>query len=134
TLIKNTAWETGIASSIHAAVRWAESTQAGALAIVLGDQPLLDVAHVTALRDAWLAGAALVASRFTGIVGAPAIFDRARWSELAALDGDQGAGRLLRSEDVVIIDWAGGALDVDTEDDVIRAIADSARDRPAAAP
>lgn len=119
TLITNDAWRDGIASSIRAAVRWAEMTAAGALAIVLGDQPLLGVAHVTALRDAWLSGAPLVASRFSGVLGAPAVFDRSRWSALAQLEGDQGAGRLLRTEDVVAIDWAGGAVDVDTEEDVV---------------
>ncbi len=126
TSITNDAWQDGIASSIHAAVRWAETTAAGALAIVLGDQPLLSVAHLTALRDAWLAGAELVASRFSGVLGAPAVFDRSRWSALVQLDGDQGAGRLLRTEDVVAVDWAGGAVDVDTEEDVVGL---TARDR-----
>jgi len=120
TLITNDAWHDGIASSIRAAVRWAETTAAGALAIVLSDQPLLGVSHVTALRDAWLAGADLVASRFLGVVGAPAVFDRSRWSDLARLDGDQGAGRLLRTQDVVAVDWADGAVDVDTDEDVGR--------------
>ena len=119
TLVANEAWADGLASSIRAAVRWAETTSADALAIVLGDQPLLAVPHVTALRDAWLAGADLVASRFGGVLGAPAVFDRARWIDLAQLQGDQGAGRLLRTEDVVAIDWPGGAVDVDTEDDVV---------------
>jgi xanthine dehydrogenase accessory factor len=119
TLVTNDAWPEGIASSIRAAVRWAETTAAGALAIILGDQPLLSVAHLTALRDAWLAGADLVASRFAGVRGAPAVFDRARWGELARLDGDQGAGRLLRTEDVVAVDWAGGAVDVDTDQDLV---------------
>ena len=128
TLITNDAWHDGIASSIRAAVRWAETTSAGALAIVLGDQPLLGVPHVTALRDAWLSGAPLVASRFSGVLGAPAVFDRSRWSELARLDGDQGAGRLLRAEDVVAVDWAGGAVDVDTEADVV-GLAARRRDR-----
>lgn len=117
--IVNDTWSEGIASSIRAAVRWAETTSAGALVIVLGDQPLLSVEHLTAVRDAWLAGGALVASRFEGILGPPAIFDRSRWGELAALEGDQGAGRLLRTEDVVAIDWHGGSVDVDTDDDVL---------------
>ena len=123
TLVTNDAWPEGIASSIRAAVRWAETTAAGALAIVLGDQPLLGVAHLTALRDAWLGGADLVASRFAGVRGAPAVFDRARWGELARLEGDQGAGRLLRTEDVVAVDWAGGAVDVDTDQDLVELLA-----------
>lgn len=130
TLVGNDAWQDGLASSIRAAVRWAETTSASALAIVLGDQPLLAVPHVTALRDAWLAGADLVASRFSGVLGAPAVFDRSRWHDLAQLQGDQGAGRLLRTEDVVAVDWAGGAVDVDTEDDVAGLTA-SARSRTA---
>jgi xanthine/CO dehydrogenase XdhC/CoxF family maturation factor len=116
--VVNDGWEHGIASSIRAGVRWAETTNAGALLIVLADQPLLDVAHLTALRDAWLAGAPIVASRFAGIVGAPAVFDRSQWAALAQLEGDQGAGRLLRGDGVVAIDWAGGSVDVDTVEDV----------------
>jgi xanthine dehydrogenase accessory factor len=120
TTLTNERWSEGIASSVRAAVAWAETTSAHALAIVLGDQPLLSVEHLTALRDGWLAGAALVASRFDGTIGAPAVFDRSRWGELATLTGDQGAGRLLRTEDVVVIDWPAGSVDVDTEDDVHR--------------
>jgi len=116
--ITNPAWQTGIASSIRAAVEWARRTGAHALVITLADQPLLEVTHLAALRDAWLAGAPIAASRFAGVVGAPAIFDRSAWDELANLTGDQGAGRLLRDREVVAIDWPAGALDVDTDDDV----------------
>ncbi|MDB4957164.1 MAG: hypothetical protein JWO36_4733 [Myxococcales bacterium] len=120
--VDNEAWQEGIASSIRTGVRWAESTNAGALLIVLGDQPLVTGEHLASLRDAWLAGAPIAASRFTGILGAPAIFDRSRWSQLARLEGDQGAGRLLRGGDVIGVDWPDGALDIDTQDDV-RALA-----------
>jgi xanthine dehydrogenase accessory factor len=120
--LANDAWQDGLASSIRAGLRWADTTNAGALLIVLGDQPLVTVEHLSALRDAWLAGAPIAASRFGGILGAPAIFDRSRWTALAQLEGDQGAGRLLRAEDVIAIDWPDGALDIDTADDV-RALA-----------
>ncbi|WP_437774950.1 NTP transferase domain-containing protein [Sorangium sp. So ce1097] len=116
--IANDGWDEGIASSIRAAVRWAEASKADALLIALADQPLITVEHLTALRDAWLAGAPIAASRFDGVVGAPAVFDRSRWDALSRLEGDQGAGRLLRAESVAAIDWAGGAIDVDTPDDV----------------
>jgi xanthine dehydrogenase accessory factor len=116
--VTNELWQEGIASSIRAAVRWAESSNAGALLITLSDQPLITPAHLVALRDAWLAGAPIAASRFRGILGAPAIFDRSRWDALARLEGDQGAARLLRDADVVAIDWPAGAVDIDTADDV----------------
>jgi CTP:molybdopterin cytidylyltransferase MocA len=87
---------------------------------VLADQPLLAAAHLAALRDAWRAGAPIAASRYADTLAVPAIFDRACWPALAALTGDQGAGRLLRSgaAPVVAIDWPDGAIDVDTPADV----------------
>jgi len=118
--IANGAWQEGIASSIRAATKWAEASRANALVIVLGDQPLITGAHLAALRDAWLAGAPIAASRYDNILGAPAIFDRSKWPLLAQLQGDQGAGRLLYGEPCVAIDWTGGAIDVDTNDDVAR--------------
>jgi xanthine dehydrogenase accessory factor len=127
TVITNDGWKEGIASSIRAAVRWAESTCAQGLAIVLGDQPLLRVSHLSELRDRWLLGADLVASRFAGVLGAPAVFDRSQWSDLERLEGDRGAARLLRRDNVVAVDWAGGALDVDTEGDVAACMATAAR-------
>ncbi|MDX2087257.1 MAG: NTP transferase domain-containing protein [Kofleriaceae bacterium] len=114
----NEAWAEGIASSIRAGVAWAETTSARAIQIVLGDQPLLASSHLSALRSAWLAGAPAVGSRYQGVVGAPALFDRSLWPELAGLAGDQGAGRLLRDSKVAAIDWEGGAVDVDTVEDV----------------
>jgi xanthine dehydrogenase accessory factor len=116
--VANPGWSEGIASSIRAAVRWAEATGAGALLIALADQPLISADHLAALRAAWLAGAPVVASRFADTVGAPAIFDRSRWSALLELAGDQGAGRLLRAEGVIALDCPAGAFDVDTDDDV----------------
>lgn len=133
TLVTNESWSEGIASSIRAAVRWAETTSAHALLIVLGDQPLLTVEHLTALRSAWLGGANLVASRFGEVIGAPAVFDRSQWATLSTLTGDQGAGRLLRGDDVTVVEWAAGAIDVDTEDDV-RALPLSAIPSPATRP
>jgi xanthine/CO dehydrogenase XdhC/CoxF family maturation factor/CTP:molybdopterin cytidylyltransferase MocA len=116
--IVNDDWQQGIASSIRAGLRWAQTTTAGALLIVLADQPLLDVAHITALRDTWLAGAPIVASRFDGVCAAPAVFDRSLWPALAQLEGDQGAGGLLRADGIAAIDWEPGAIDVDTADDM----------------
>jgi len=61
-----------------------------------------------------------VGSRYDGSIGVPAIFPRAHFDRLYALEGDRGAKSLLRG-DVVAIDWPDGAVDVDTEADVSRA-------------
>jgi len=116
--IANPGWEEGLASSIRAAVRWAESTSAAALVIALADQPLLAPTHLVALRDAWLSGAPVAGSRYADTLGPPAIFDRSHWPALLRLEGDRGAAALLRAPDAVAIDWPDGAVDVDTEADL----------------
>ncbi len=116
----NDDWKTGMASSIRAGVRWAQSTPANALVIVLVDQLRIGATHLLALRDAWLAGAPIAASRWDEVVGAPALFDRGRWEALAGLEGDHGANALLRSPEVVAIDCPLGALDIDTPIDIAR--------------
>lgn len=116
--IANEGWQEGVASSIRAAVQWARGQGADALLLALADQPLLTTAHLAALRDAWLAGAPAVGSRFDDVIGAPAVFDQSRWDELSRLEGDHGAGTLLRSAEVAVVDWPGGAVDVDTPEDV----------------
>ena len=114
--VHNAGWEEGIASSIRAAVAWAGDARA--LLLVLGDQPFVAGDHLVALCDAWRAGAQMVASRYDGVLGAPAVFDRSRWPLLAALEGDQGAGKVLRAEQVTAIDCADAAIDIDTVDDL----------------
>ncbi len=129
TRIVNESWQEGIASSIRAAVQWAETTAASALVIALADQPLLAADHLAALRDAWLGGAPIAASRFADTIGPPAIFDRSCWPELARLTGDKGGAHLLRGPDVIAIDWPDGAVDVDTPDDVAKLARHESRPR-----
>ncbi|HEU0031436.1 MAG TPA: NTP transferase domain-containing protein [Kofleriaceae bacterium] len=116
--IANPRWEEGIAASIRAAIAWARSTGADAVIVALGDQPRIATEQLAKLRGAWLAGAAIAASRHGDVVGAPAIFDRSRWPMLEQLTGDRGAGALLRDPDVVTIDCPDAALDVDTVEDL----------------
>jgi xanthine dehydrogenase accessory factor len=123
-LIENERWQEGVASSIRAGVAWARENGCGGLLIALADQPRIPNTHLVALCDAWFGGAPVVATRWRDVrvglvVGAPAIFDRSRWDALARLEGDRGAGPMLQGRDVVAIDCAAGALDVDTPEDLI---------------
>lgn len=116
--LANAAWDEGIASSVRAAVTWAQGRGAAALVLVLADQPLIDGAHVDRLVEAWRAGAPAAASVYGGVLGVPAIFDAALFAELLALEGDRGAARVLRDrEDVARVSWPEGAVDVDTDAD-----------------
>jgi xanthine dehydrogenase accessory factor len=116
-VLRNDAWAEGLASSIREAVAWATSRGASALVTILADQPLLDRAHVDRLIDVWRAGAPAAASVYGGALGVPALFGASLFEELAALEGDRGAARVLRGRtDVAKIPWPEGEVDVDTEE------------------
>ena len=119
TLIENPSWEGGLSSSVKHAVLWARTMGAPALIVLLGDQPLLDAAHLEALTAAWRAGADVVASFYAERAGVPALFDASILHELETLEGDAGAARILRGRaGVATIQWPAGEVDIDTEEDV----------------
>ena len=114
---------TGMASSIRAAVAaLAElSPAADAILLVLVDQPTVD----GALLDRVMAAAAatgLAACTYEGAIGPPACFGRDWFDDLGALSGDRGARALLEAhrERVALVEFPGGAFDVDREADYVR--------------
>ncbi len=114
----NVLWTEGIASSIRCAVAWALRSGCDGLALVACDQPRLHAAHVDALVALHHRRGTAVASRYAGVVGTPAVFGATEFSSLLALAGDTGARHLLAAAPT--IDWAAGAYDLDTPDDVAR--------------
>lgn len=92
--------------------------------IFLGDMPLIpsEVAH--ALVAAWNAAARApfaAAPRHQGRIGHPVLFGRRAFAALAALDGDRGAGQLLRDrDDIACVDWPTDAIhhDIDRREDL----------------
>jgi molybdenum cofactor cytidylyltransferase len=115
-------WARGLGSSVGAGVRAAARAcpAVGAVVLLASDQPRLAPAVVRALRERWEAGdARIVACRYGGTVGVPALFDRALFGELLALDGPLGAKPVLQAHagELVALDWPEGAIDVDTPAD-----------------
>lgn len=90
----------GLSASMRAAVAHAESDPAvDRLLVMLVDQYAVDMdwlRNLLALADAH--PQRMVASRYDGIRGVPAVFPRTSFAALAALRGDQGARSLLRDE------------------------------------
>lgn len=120
----NEQWQTGIASSIHAgldAIVRAAADCDGAIVLVC-DQPKLTSEHLqTLMRGFALSGnAAIVASRYAGALGVPAIFPRSVFDDLRLLKGDQGARALLQNPTCVLveIEFIGGEVDIDTPEDL----------------
>ncbi len=118
--VENLLWREGIASSIRCGMGILGPTCEAALLVVC-DQPALSAAHLDAMIEACgKAPGRAGASAYGGSVGVPALFPRSFFGELLLLEGDRGAQRVLiaHRESLLEIPWPGGAIDVDTPEDV----------------
>lgn len=94
---RNRRWESGQASSVHAAVRFARAQDCTALIVMVADQPRVTAAHLNALiweYDQGRVQAYLSANDRAH--GNPCLFDRSLYDDLLALEGDEGARALFR--------------------------------------
>lgn len=125
-VLANVGWESGIASSIVAGVAAVQRLrpEADALMILVCDQPKLCAGHLEALIGSYRGAteSSIVASRYAGIAGIPAIFPASQFPRLRALEGDAGARFLLREPEcpMILVDFAGGEEDIDTPEDLAR--------------
>jgi len=120
-VVFNPQWEQGIASSICAGLGALDAGAAGAL--LLGcDQTRLTASHLRAMMEAFAAQPApsIVASRYAGVLGIPALFPRSAFPELLALRGDKGARALLLQPSCPLlpIEFPGGEIDIDLPADL----------------
>ena len=130
--VVNALWETGMASSVRAGLLAAleEAPEASAVVLLLCDQPHVTRETVAALVAAHReVGASVVASRYDGSFGAPALFTRPLFAELARLEGDSGAKQVItrHASEAHFVSFPEGELDVDTPDDFSRLQSPAAR-------
>lgn len=112
----------GMTSSIVCGVR--ATAGAGGWAICLADMPCIRQQTMVQLRETW-DGERILLPRYREQAGHPVIFPREYFAQLTALQGDQGARRVVQdSSDVVYLDVAdpGVLLDIDTPADLQQAI------------
>lgn len=96
-IVHNPDWPLGMATSIRAGIRALPSATNAAL-LLLADQPRVTAAHLRALVEARrLARTTASATAYRSGVGVPALFTRALFGDLLALQGDRGAAKLLRA-------------------------------------
>ncbi len=120
-IVINRDWREGIGSSIRAGVARLPATCSGVM-LVLADQAAVTVGDLQRLLSAWKRQPEYVAAAvYSGAVGVPAIFPRARFQDLIDLRGDVGARMLLQRnpERVVRVPMESAALDIDTPEDLL---------------
>jgi CTP:molybdopterin cytidylyltransferase MocA len=122
-VVENPAWTEGMASSLREGIGALRqfSRRLEAAVVALCDQPGFSAAAVESLLAAHRAtGLGIVAARYTGRLGAPALFTRAHFPALAALTGEEGARDLLNGATAVVaaVDLPELARDLDTPADL----------------
>jgi molybdenum cofactor cytidylyltransferase len=114
--------DSGMGLSLAHAIRHAPlpAHGAGGWLMALGDMPFVAEATLQALVRAIGDGAGIAAPLFDGRRGNPVAFGAVHHAALLALDGDQGARRLLASSPVttIAVPDPGILRDIDTQGDL----------------
>jgi len=117
----NPDWPSGLASSIRAGLAALLAAEPGLDAVLLApcDQPALSPEVIARLAALHRATGRIAAARYSGRIGAPAVFGREHFAALGALNGDEGARKLLngQSESVAAADLPDLGVDLDTPAD-----------------
>jgi molybdenum cofactor cytidylyltransferase len=120
-VVVNQEWREGVASSIRTAVARLPPTCSGVM-LLLADQAAVSADDLQRLAGSWRKQPQYIAAAvYAGTIGAPAIFPRARFRDLAQLRGDAGARSLLRRnpDRIVRVPMPSAAIDVDTPEDLL---------------
>lgn len=121
-VVDNPYWRSGMGSSVSAGVRWLrhEGTESAAIAILLGDQPLVTADHLKEMRTRLHRGSAdVIAAEYSGTLGVPALFKRKLFTTLSELPPSAGARHFLRHPGLNVEPFPlpEAALDIDTPAD-----------------
>ncbi|MGD0412845.1 MAG: nucleotidyltransferase family protein [Verrucomicrobiota bacterium] len=125
TVAMNPQWTEGMSSSIRAGLKALAPGSAGpnAVIIMLCDQPLISAQFLDRLVAVHQSsGKGIVAAAYGGEGGAPALFSRAYYPELAALRGSRGAKAVIvrHAKDAERIALPEAGMDVDRREDLPR--------------
>jgi molybdenum cofactor cytidylyltransferase len=121
-IVVNRHWEEGMSSSIVCGLKTLlKSTPSISQAIImLCDQPFVDAEILNRLiAEKHDSEKAIAACTYDNTLGTPVLFDKSFFSKLLALDGQQGAKKLVfdHVEQVVSVPFPFGNIDIDTVDD-----------------
>jgi molybdenum cofactor cytidylyltransferase len=122
-ITENAAWSEGMAASIREGITTLQqfSRRLEAAVIALCDQPAFSAATIAQLiATQRTSGRSIVAARYAGRHGAPALFLREHFPALTHLTGETGARALLNDTPglVASVDLPQFAVDLDTPADL----------------
>lgn len=113
-------WSEGLSASLRTGVHTLPNAARGVF-VVLVDQPELDAAGLDRLREvACREPHSALAADYNGRPGVPAYLPRWLWPAVCGLEGDRGAGRILKTVGAERLPIAGVTADVDTPEDLAK--------------
>ena len=122
-IVVNSDWSLGLSTSLRCGIL-AVPPSTEAVIVGLGDEPMVDGRISRELVREWRRNnKSIVAARYNGVQDHPVLFDRAVFDELASLEGDVGAKRVINRlpERVAFVDVsAPQPVDVDEPGDLDR--------------
>lgn len=126
-VVENAGWEEGMASSLRAGLKAMLQINPGIDGVIfmVCDQPFVTKSVLLCLIETGQReGKGITAAGYGGKAGTPALFHRTFFDRLMALKGDKGARMLIAScpEEVAIVPFEEGAVDIDTKEDYGRLI------------
>ncbi len=117
--VHNEHWRLGMGGSLRCGL---ESLPAVSAVIVMAcDQPGLDAQVIRSLIKRYEEGGfTIVASRYSGTLGIPALFDQSCFSELHRLPDKSGAKAVINADPrrTTLVEFPLGAFDLDTPEDL----------------
>lgn len=121
-VVQNPNWEEGMASSIRAGITALQekAPQATGVIFMVCDQPYVDTAHLNNLvRQKLDTGKGIIASYYNDTMGVPVLFDKTFFRDLLALQGEEGAKKIVYryEQEVAAVPFPLGCIDIDTLDD-----------------
>ena len=121
-LVDNANWESGMASSIKMGLigSYMIEKNIDSILFLTSDMPYVTSEYIQEIiRKAEETEALIIASKYGGTVGIPALFKREIFTDLLELTGEEGARKLIQQnkEKLALVDFPNGAFDLDTPED-----------------
>jgi len=121
TIVKNTSWKEGLASSIRSAIDAAREAAIDGLLFAPADQPFLTSAIYRRLAGQFQKTyPRTLAASYGGQIRNPVLLARPNWPLAAPLQGDTGLSTLIRNPQTLAVDCSdiGSLFDIDTPEDL----------------
>lgn len=114
-------WEDGMTSSLQNGLNHLiEKANIQAIMILVSDQPFVNEALLNTLISKYeTSDKTIIASKYSGTLGVPVIFDKKHFGRLMELKGTDGAKKVIfeNPDSVAEEEFPFGEIDIDTMDD-----------------